>query len=71
MQPEALSMQLALPVFKDTLINLSLFYVPFVMIVIVGAAGTSFSGLLADLVGAEGLDGVVVAAEPSGDRAAS
>jgi phospho-N-acetylmuramoyl-pentapeptide-transferase len=38
LQPDALSWQLALPVFKDTLVNLSLFYVPFVMIVIVGAA---------------------------------
>jgi phospho-N-acetylmuramoyl-pentapeptide-transferase len=38
LQPDALSMQLALPVFKSTLVNLSLFYVPFVMIVIVGSA---------------------------------
>ncbi|MDV7270108.1 phospho-N-acetylmuramoyl-pentapeptide-transferase [Thioclava sp. A2] len=36
--PEALSNQLALPVFKDTLINLSWFFVPFAMIVIVGSA---------------------------------
>ncbi|MFX0545553.1 phospho-N-acetylmuramoyl-pentapeptide-transferase [Roseovarius sp. S1116L3] len=36
--PEALQYQLALPVFKDTLINLGLFFVPFSMIVIVGAA---------------------------------
>ncbi len=36
--PEALSMRLALPIFKDTLINLSFFFVPFAMIVIVGAA---------------------------------
>ncbi|MEP2715886.1 phospho-N-acetylmuramoyl-pentapeptide-transferase [Pseudophaeobacter sp.] len=36
--PEALQNQLALPVFKDTLINLGYFYVPFVIIVIVGSA---------------------------------
>lgn len=36
--PEALSGQLAVPVFKDVLINLGLFYIPFSMIVIVGAA---------------------------------
>lgn len=36
--PEALSGQLALPVFKDTLLNLGLLFVPFAMIVIVGAA---------------------------------
>ncbi len=36
--PEALQNQLALPVFKDTLINLSYFFVPFSVIVIVGAA---------------------------------
>ncbi|MBO9450155.1 phospho-N-acetylmuramoyl-pentapeptide-transferase [Tropicibacter sp. R16_0] len=36
--PEALQYQLALPVFKDTLINLGLFYVPFSICVIVGAA---------------------------------
>jgi len=36
--PEALSNQLAMPFFKDTLINLGLFFIPFVMIVIVGAA---------------------------------
>ncbi len=36
--PEALQNQLALPVFKDTLINLGLFYVPFSICVIVGAA---------------------------------
>ncbi len=36
--PEALQNRLALPVFKDTLINLGLFYVPFVICVIVGAA---------------------------------
>ena len=36
--PVALQNQLALPVFKDTLVNLGLFFVPFSMIVIVGAA---------------------------------
>ena len=36
--PEALQYQLALPVFKDTLINLGYLFVPFAMIVIVGAA---------------------------------
>ncbi len=36
--PEALSNQLAVPVFKDVLINLGWFFVPFGMIVIVGAA---------------------------------
>ncbi|MFX0541443.1 phospho-N-acetylmuramoyl-pentapeptide-transferase [Roseovarius sp. S4756] len=36
--PEPLQYQLALPVFKDTLINLGVFFVPFSMIVIVGAA---------------------------------
>ncbi len=37
-QPEALSDQLALPVFKNVLINMGYFYIPFVMIVIVGSA---------------------------------
>ena len=36
--PEALQNRLALPVFKDTLINLGVFFIPFAMIVIVGAA---------------------------------
>lgn len=36
--PETLSYRLALPVFKDTLINLGWFFVPFGMIVIVGSA---------------------------------
>ncbi|MCA0871627.1 phospho-N-acetylmuramoyl-pentapeptide-transferase [Seohaeicola saemankumensis] len=36
--PPELQNQLALPVFKDTLINLGLFYVPFSICVIVGAA---------------------------------
>jgi len=36
--PEALRMQLAVPVFKDVLFNLSWFFIPFAMVVIVGAA---------------------------------
>lgn len=36
--PEALTNQLALPVFKDALINLGILFVPFAIIVIVGAA---------------------------------
>lgn len=36
--PEMLQNQLALPVFKDTLINLGLFYIPFSVCVIVGSA---------------------------------
>ncbi|MFD0980810.1 phospho-N-acetylmuramoyl-pentapeptide-transferase [Tropicimonas aquimaris] len=36
--PAELTNQLALPVFKDALINLGFFFVPFAMIVIVGAA---------------------------------
>jgi len=36
--PEGLQNQLALPVFKDTLINLGVLFVPFSIIVIVGAA---------------------------------
>ncbi|MBZ4021847.1 phospho-N-acetylmuramoyl-pentapeptide-transferase [Rhodobacter sp. TJ_12] len=36
--PDDLAWQLALPVFKDTLINLGLFFIPFGMFVIVGAA---------------------------------
>jgi phospho-N-acetylmuramoyl-pentapeptide-transferase len=36
--PAELSYELALPVFKNTLIHLSYFYLPFVMIVIVGSA---------------------------------
>ena len=36
--PEALTNQLAVPVFKDTLINLGLLFVPFAVIVIVGSA---------------------------------
>ncbi|MGD9917589.1 MAG: phospho-N-acetylmuramoyl-pentapeptide-transferase [Paenirhodobacter sp.] len=38
LQPSDLSNQLALPVFKDALINLGWFFVPFAMIVVVGAA---------------------------------
>ncbi|MEM7073450.1 MAG: phospho-N-acetylmuramoyl-pentapeptide-transferase [Pseudomonadota bacterium] len=36
--PEPLQYQLALPVFKDTLINLGFFFIPFAMFVIVGSA---------------------------------
>ena len=36
--PEGLSYQLAVPVFKDVLINLGILFVPFAIIVIVGAA---------------------------------
>lgn len=36
--PEALQYQLALPVFKDVLVNLGIFFIPFAMFVIVGAA---------------------------------
>ncbi len=36
--PDALAYRLALPVFKDTLVNLGYFFIPFAMIVIVGAA---------------------------------
>ncbi|MBF9034498.1 phospho-N-acetylmuramoyl-pentapeptide-transferase [Rhodobacterales bacterium HKCCE2091] len=36
--PDELSMRLALPVFKDVLINLSWLFVPFAMLVIVGSA---------------------------------
>jgi len=36
--PDALQGQLALPVFKDTLINLGIFYIPFTICVIVGSA---------------------------------
>ncbi len=38
LHPPALTNQLALPVFKDVLLNLGIFFVPFGMIVIVGAA---------------------------------
>ena len=36
--PDALAFQLAVPLFKDVLLNLSWFFVPFAMFVIVGAA---------------------------------
>lgn len=36
--PEALANQLALPVFKDTLINLGYFFIPFSMFIIAGSA---------------------------------
>lgn len=36
--PEGLQYQLAFPVFKDTLLNMSYLFIPFVMIVIVGSA---------------------------------
>lgn len=36
--PEALQNRLALPIFKDVLLNLGVFYIPFSIIVIVGAA---------------------------------
>ncbi len=38
LHPVDLSNQLAVPVFKDVLINLGIFFIPFAMIVIVGAA---------------------------------
>ena len=38
LHPDELSFQLAVPVFKDVLFNLSLVFVPFAMIVIVGSA---------------------------------
>ncbi|RPE71928.1 phospho-N-acetylmuramoyl-pentapeptide-transferase [Pacificibacter maritimus] len=38
LHPEALTNQLALPIFKDVLINLSFAFVPFAVIVIVGSA---------------------------------
>ncbi|MCH2078745.1 MAG: phospho-N-acetylmuramoyl-pentapeptide-transferase [Rhodobacteraceae bacterium] len=38
LHPEALQGQLALPVFKDTLINLGFLFIPFALIVIVGSA---------------------------------
>lgn len=52
LHPADLSQQLALPVFKDTLINLSILFVPFAMFVIVGAANAvNFT---------DGLDGLAV-----------
>ena len=38
LHPADLTGQLALPVFKDVLVNLSVFFIPFAMLVIVGAA---------------------------------
>ncbi len=38
LHPEALQNQLALPVFKDLLVNLGFLFIPFAMLVIVGAA---------------------------------
>jgi len=38
LQPQDMQMHLALPFFKDVLLNMGFFYVPFAMIVIVGAA---------------------------------
>ncbi|VAV87985.1 Phospho-N-acetylmuramoyl-pentapeptide-transferase [hydrothermal vent metagenome] len=38
--PEALQYKLALPFYKDTLINLGVFFIPFAMFVIVGAANS-------------------------------
>ncbi|MCY4333096.1 MAG: phospho-N-acetylmuramoyl-pentapeptide-transferase [Litoreibacter sp.] len=40
LHPEALTNQLALPVFKDVLVNLGFFFIPFAMFVIVGAANS-------------------------------
>ncbi|TDT77202.1 phospho-N-acetylmuramoyl-pentapeptide-transferase [Litoreibacter halocynthiae] len=40
MHPDALVNQLALPVFKDTLVNLGFMFIPFAMFVIVGAANS-------------------------------
>jgi phospho-N-acetylmuramoyl-pentapeptide-transferase len=54
--PAELTGQLALPVFKDVLINLGLLFVPFAMIVIVGAAN---SVNLTD-----GLDGLAIMPVP-------
>lgn len=52
LHPADLSGTLALPVFKDTLINLSLFFIPFAMLVIVGSANA------VNLT--DGLDGLAV-----------
>ncbi|MCF6271913.1 MAG: phospho-N-acetylmuramoyl-pentapeptide-transferase [Rhodobacteraceae bacterium] len=52
MQSDSLSGYLAFPVFKDALLNLGFLYIPFVMIVIVGAANAvNFT---------DGLDGLAV-----------
>jgi len=52
LHPEGLANQLALPVFKDALVNLGWFFVPFSMVVIVGAANA------VNLT--DGLDGLAV-----------
>lgn len=52
LHPAGLTNQLALPVFKDVLVNLGLFFVPFAMIVIVGSANA------VNLT--DGLDGLAV-----------
>ncbi|MFT6104504.1 MAG: phospho-N-acetylmuramoyl-pentapeptide-transferase [Paracoccaceae bacterium] len=52
LHPEELTNQLALPVFKDVLINMGFLFVPFAMIVIVGAANA------VNLT--DGLDGLAV-----------
>ena len=52
LHPEALTNQLALPIFKDTLVNLGVLFVPFAVIVIVGAANA------VNLT--DGLDGLAV-----------
>ena len=50
--PEALQWKLALPFFKDTLLNLSYFFIPFAMLVIAGAANSvNFT---------DGLDGLAI-----------
>jgi len=50
--PDGLSNQLAMPIFKNTLINLGIFYVPFSIFIIVGAANSvNFT---------DGLDGLAV-----------
>ena len=52
MQDDALSGYLAFPILKDTLLNLSFLYIPFVMIVIVGTANAvNFT---------DGLDGLAI-----------
>ena len=52
LHPAALTHQLALPIFKDTLVNLGIFFVPFGVFVIVGAANAvNFT---------DGLDGLAI-----------
>ena len=50
--PEGLQNQLAVPIFKDVLINLSFLYIPFAIIVIVGAAN--------EVNLTDGLDGLAI-----------